>query len=42
MEIGGERESSEVYKDVCKDSQQGGDKESHIDELIVRSKAAVG
>ena len=36
------KSSSEVYKDVCKDSQQGGDKESHIDELIVRSRQLLG
>ena len=36
------KSSSEVYKDVCKDGQQGGDKESHIDELIVRSRQMLG
>ena len=34
--------ASVVYKGVCKDGQQGGDKESHIDELIVKSRKLLG
>lgn len=31
-----------VFENICKDGNEGGDKESHIDELIVRAKDLLG
>ena len=31
-----------VFENICKDGIEGGDKESHIDELIVRAKGLLG
>jgi len=31
-----------VFENICKDGSEGGDKESHIDELIAKSKSLLG
>lgn len=35
-------EKYDIAKDACKDEKQGGDKEKHIDELIMNCKKALG
>jgi arginyl-tRNA synthetase len=34
--------AGELFEDICKDEADGGDKEAHIDALIVRSKQVLG
>jgi len=36
------KDSTLVFNNICKDESEGGDKESHVDELIKRSKELLG
>jgi len=36
------KSAGELFEDICKDEAEGGDKEAHIDALVVRSKQLLG
>ena len=36
------KSAEELFEDICKDEAEGGDKEAHIDALVVRSKQLLG